>query len=632
MGQQGQDSGESKWWSPKLAKIILYGVLALFIGGFAVMHFVDNKRSLSLSQLSENLRTDKVTEAEFDRDGHSVIVKLKGDDTPHTVDYPSGAEGRLYDQFYKAGVELKTEGTSILSVVGTLGEVALWVFLALFAFNALNSLQQLAKKGELDTTPVERPTTTLANVRGIDEVVARAREIVDIMSNPERYQALGARRPKGMILYGPPGTGKTLLGRAIAGEAGVPFFRVTASSLMDKWFGSSAQRIKNLYAKARSHKAAIVFVDEVDAIGGSREGRSLSGADAERNAALNQLLNELDGFDQSNVFTVVATNRLDVLDEAFTRAGRFDIQLFVCPPDIDGRAAILEEHTANIPLADDVDLRQVARETTGAVGADLEALANEAALTAGRAGADKVSAEHFGEALATIEQGPQRKGTTVNETERTITAYHEAGHALAALQLKDMDDPVRVTIVPRGQSGGHTRIAPAEDRQYVSKPQAKASLVWMMGGRAAEKIHCGPEDFTSGASGDLKQATQLAEQMVCQWGMGTYNTSIPLETWRESPHAEEVERLVEELLDQAEAAAIDLLLKHLPALREMVEQLLDQETIQGPALQRYSQARELHGDDLEEVEREYQPVRNSVRMTRGSTALGNGQMPVLTTR
>jgi cell division protease FtsH len=436
-----------------------------------------------------------------------------------------------------------------------------------------------------------------------------------------------------MILYGPPGTGKTLLGRAIAGEAGVPFFRVTGSNLFNKWLGGTAERIRNLYAKARSYSGgAIIFIDEGDAIGGSREARSQSGADSERNAALNQLLSELDGFDQSDVFTIVATNRIDILDEAFTRAGRFDIQLFVGPPDIDGRVAILKEHTAAKPLAEDVDLRQIARETTGATGATLEGLANEAALTAGRVGAETITTEHFTEALATIEQGPQRKGATVNEDERMITAYHEAGHALAALLEEDMDNPVRVTIVPRGQSGGHTRIAPAEDRQYISKQRAKATLAWMMSGRAAEKIYCGADNFTSGASDDLQHATRLAEQMVCLWGMGTYNTSIPLKTWRQSPHAEQVEQQVEELLDQAEVAAISLLLKHLPALTEMVEQLLAQETIQGSALQRYGQATALDGAELDQVEAKYEPVRNSVRMAHGSAGSSNGQVPVLTTR
>jgi cell division protease FtsH len=580
-----------------------------------VLYFVERARSLTLDQLHDNLRNDRVTEVTFGREEHSLQVKLKDDDSPHTVDYPPDAEGRLYEELEEAGVPYKAAGETVIDVFIEIGRAALWVLLGLVAISVIASLRQYVKKQELDIGNVERPKTRFTDVQGIDEIVARAQEIAAILHDPGPYKKLGARMPKGAILYGPPGTGKTLLARAIAGEAEVPFYRVTAPSLMDKWLGSSAKRIAKLYENARRHGAAIVFIDEIDAIGGRRRNTG-HGADEERNAALMQLLTELDGFDKSGVFTIVATNRIDSLDEALTRAGRFDIQLYVPAPDVNGREAILRVHAAGKPLAEDVNLRELARQTTGAVGADLEALVNEAALTAVRDKKEHITTDHFAEALATIEAGPQRRNVTINEAERRITAYHEAGHTLAALLQKDMDDPMRVTIVPRGQSGGHSRVAPEEDRQYTTLRQAKAALTWMMGGRAAEKIACGADNFTSGAASDLQQATGLAQSMICLWGMGTYNTSIPLETWRQSPHAVAVERQVEALLDEAERSAIELLLANATALDSMVAQLLTDETIQGAALRNFANIPPLSGDALDKIHHKHGEVLNSVKISR----------------
>lgn len=599
---------------PSLVPIMIVVVMAVVL---IVSHAIERSRSLSLDELHDHLRQNRVAEVTFGKDEHVLEVKLKGDDNPHVVDYPPGAEGRLYDELEAADVPYQAAGRDLSDVITDIAVFTLFFLLAMLAVSAIASLREYARKQQLDTGNVERPTTRFSDVRGIDEIVARAQEIADILHDPAPYKQLGARLPKGAILYGPPGTGKTLLARAIAGEAEVPFFRVNAPSLMDKFLGSSAKRITKLYEKARRHASAIVFIDEVDAIGGKRRDTG-HGADDERNAALMQLLTELDGFDQSGVFTIVATNRIHSLDDAFVRSGRFDIQLYVPAPDVSGREAILRVHTEGKPLADDVDLRELARQTTGAVGADLEALVNEAALTAVRAKHEVITTEHFSEALATIEAGPQRKNVTINETERRITAFHEAGHTLAALLQEDMDDPMRVTIVPRGQSGGHSRVAPEEDRQYTTLKQAKAALVWQMGGRAAEKIACGADNFTSGAAADLQQATSLAQSMVCLWGMGTYNTSIPLETWRESPHAVEVEQQVEALLDEAELKAIELLLANKKALDTMVEQLLTEETIQGRALTDYRVIRPLSGDALREIRTEYRRVLESVKISKAT--------------
>lgn len=615
----GKDPEKPRKWTlkrlgPNAVIYLALGVVALTI---LVSHFIEQARSLSLDELHNRLRHDQVAEVIFGRENFSLEVKLKGDGNTHTVDYPPGAEARLYQELQDAQVPYRAAGKSLLDVFVDIGEVGLWMLLGLLAISAIASLRQHMKKQQLDTGSVERPKTRFADVKGIDEIVARAQEIAAILHDPEPYRKVGARLPKGAILYGPPGTGKTLLARAIAGEAEVPFYRIAAARLMDKWLGSSAERIAKLYENARRHGAAIVFIDEIDAIGGRRRNTG-HGADDERNAALTQLLNELDGFDKSGVFTIVATNRVDTLDDALTRAGRFDIQLYVPAPDINGREAILAVHTTGKSLAESVDLRGLARQTTGAVGADLEALVNEAALTAVRDNSWYINSEHFAEALATIQNGPRRRSVTISASERRITAYHETGHTLAALLQDDMDNPMLVTIVPRGQSGGHSRVAPEEDRQYTTLRQAKAALVWMMGGRAAEKIACGADNFTSGAASDLQQATNLAQSMVCQWGMGTYNTSIPLETWRQSPHAVEVERQVEKLLDDAERAAIELLLANKDALESMVEQLLNEETIQGPDLHRFATIPALSGDALDEIHQEYRAVLESV--TISSTA------------
>jgi cell division protease FtsH len=430
---------------------------------------------------------------------------------------------------------------------------------------------------------VTPPATRFADVAGAEEPVAELRELVDFLRKPERFVTVGARLPSGYLLVGPPGTGKTLLARAVAGEAGVPFFAAGGAQFVEKYVGVGAARVRALFQQARKAGKAIVFVDEIDAIGKTRASESGPGVNEEREHALNQLLIELDGFQQSDVVVLAATNRPDTLDAALLRPGRFDRQITVPAPDRRGRAKILRLHMADRALGPEVDLELLAQRTPGFTGADLANLANQAALVAVRYGAAAIGPDHVDEALATVVLGPARRSLEVAERDRRITAWHEAGHALAGLLLPDATDPVQVTIVPRGAAGGATWF-PDRDELFITAGQARAQLVVALGGRAAEEQYLGA-DFTQGAAHDLKTATQLAQRMVTEFGMSVLGARhvTPAE-YQIGPLAESVHGATRELLDAAMADARALLAKHQGTLQRLVEMLLDQETVDLAAL------------------------------------------------
>src|SRR6266545_4200359 len=367
-------------------------------------------------------------------------------------------------------------------------------------------------RGRRYEAAADQQPVTFDDVAGIDEVEAELVEIVDFLKNPDKYQRLGGRIPKGVLLVGPPGTGKTLLARAVAGEANVPFFSMSGSEFIEMVVGVGAARVRDLFAQARKAAPAIVFVDELDAIGRRRGGGNFAGGNDEREQTLNQLLIEMDGFDSREaVIVLAATNRADVLDPALLRPGRFDRRVTVQPPDRAGRAEILKVHTRGVPLSPDVDLNQIAGETPGLVGADLRNLVNEAALLAARKGHDAVMAEDFAEALEKIALGAERRLTLLPE-ERERIAYHESGHALLGL-LQPEGDPVRrVTVVPRGQALGVTLSVPEADRYNYGEPYLRARIVNALGGRAAEQVVY--NSVTTGAENDLKQVTEIARAMV----------------------------------------------------------------------------------------------------------------------
>ncbi len=358
---------------------------------------------------------------------------------------------------------------------------------------------------------------TFDDVAGADEAKQELTEVVEFLKDPTKFTKLGARIPKGVLLVGPPGTGKTLMSRAVAGEAGVHFYSTSGSEFVEMFVGVGASRVRDLFARARQSAPAVVFIDEIDAVGRNR-GAGIGGGNDEREQTLNQILVEMDGFDErTNVIVIAATNRPDILDPALVRPGRFDRRVTLDSPDVRGREAILRVHIKGMPLAQDVDLGTIAKETPGFSGADLANLANEAAILAARADKNEIGFQEFEEAVDRVISGPARKSRIVSEDERRIVAFHEAGHALVASQLPDADQVHRVTIVPRGASGGHTRMLPDEERGLYSKGRLEAMMAVMMGGQAAEEVVFG--DITTGASNDLQNATRVARKMVTEYGM-----------------------------------------------------------------------------------------------------------------
>jgi cell division protease FtsH len=442
----------------------------------------------------------------------------------------------------------------------------------------------------------EKPSVTFADVAGEDEAKTELAEVVDFLRNRERYLKLGARLPRGLLLIGPPGTGKTLLARAVAGEANVPFFSISASEFVEMFVGVGASRVRDLFEKAKKTSPSIVFVDEIDAVGRQR-GTGMGGGNDEREQTLNQLLSEMDGFDaETNVVVIAATNRPDVLDSALLRPGRFDRQVTVGYPDRTGREAILRIHTKGIPLSPDVDLATLARATAGFSGADLANLANEAALMAARQGRTTVGMDHFEESIDKVLLGTRQAGL-IDPQERRMVAYHEGGHALVALLTPGADPVQKVTIVPHGQALGVTEQRPDEDRRDYSRDYLLTRLAVMLGGRAAEEVVFGQP--STGAQSDLKGATDLARRMVGLWGMSEELGPVSYGVGETHPFlgremadareysettAARIDAAVKELIDNARLAATNLLRDHRATLDELATELVGKETVSAARL------------------------------------------------
>ncbi len=438
----------------------------------------------------------------------------------------------------------------------------------------------------------EIPTNTFADVAGADEAVAELREIKDFLASPDKYKAIGAKIPKGVLLYGPPGTGKTLLARAVAGEAKVPFYSISGSEFVEMFVGVGASRVRDLFAQAKQNAPAIIFIDEIDAVGRQR-GAGLGGGNDEREQTLNQLLVEMDGFDANGqVILIAATNRPDVLDPALLRPGRFDRQITVDRPDLKGRAAILAVHAKGKMVTKDVDLNNYAKRTPGFTGADLANVLNEAALLAAREDRKTIKNTDIDEAIDRVMAGPQKVSRLMTEEERRITAYHEGGHALVAHALPHTDPVHKVTIMPRGRALGYTMVLPDEDRYAVTRNQMLDQLAYTMGGRAAEELIF--HDPTTGASNDIEKATNLARAMVTQYGMTQKLGAIKLGISESQPflgrdyghqrdYSENVASIVDseirEMIENAHQEAFDILVTNREILDLLVEELLEKETL-----------------------------------------------------
>jgi cell division protease FtsH len=436
------------------------------------------------------------------------------------------------------------------------------------------------------------PQTTFADVAGADEAIAELREIKDFLANPPKYAAIGAKIPKGVLLYGPPGTGKTLLARAVAGEAGVPFYSISGSDFVEMFVGVGAARVRDLFAQAKLHAPAIVFVDEIDAVGRQR-GAGMGGGHDEREQTLNQLLVEMDGFEANgSVILIAATNRPDVLDPALLRPGRFDRQIAVDRPDLKGREEILKVHAKGKPLAKDVQLVSYARRTPGFTGADLANVLNEAALLTAREEKKVISHTELDEAIDRVMAGPQRKSRIMSDDERRVTAYHEAGHALVAYALPHTDPVHKITIMPRGRALGYTMVLPDDDKYSTTRNQLLDQLAYSLGGRAAEELIF--HDPSTGASNDIEKATALARAMVTQYGMTEAIGAIKLGSDTSQPfmgrdfghqrdYSEKVAAIVDaeirRLIENAHHEAYELLVENRVTLDAMVLALLEKETL-----------------------------------------------------
>jgi cell division protease FtsH len=438
----------------------------------------------------------------------------------------------------------------------------------------------------------DTPKTTFADVAGADEAVEELHEIKDFLQNPVKFQAVGAKIPKGVLLFGPPGTGKTLLARAVAGEAGVPFFSISGSDFVEMFVGVGASRVRDLFEQAKQNAPAIIFVDEIDAVGRHR-GAGMGGGHDEREQTLNQMLVEMDGFDvKGGVIMIAATNRPDILDPALLRPGRFDRQIAVDRPDLLGRKAILSVHAKGKPLAPDVDLETVARRTPGFTGADLANVLNEAALLTARHNGSLINDETLEEAIDRVIAGPERKTRAMSEKEKKVTAYHEGGHALVAHALPNLDPVHKVTILPRGRSLGHTLVLPTEDKYTQTRSEMIDTLAYALGGRAAEELVF--HEPTTGAGNDIEKATSMARAMVTQYGMSAKLGAVKYGSTDAEPFlgrdmgsrpdyseavAADIDAEIRALIEAAHDEAWEILVEYRPVLDQLVLELMEKETL-----------------------------------------------------
>ena len=481
-----------------------------------------------------------------------------------------------------------------VSILFTLGPIILLAFLLFFLMGQAQGGSRVFSfgKSRAKLHNNEVPQVTFDDVAGADEAIEEFREIKDFLADPKKYQEIGAKIPKGVLLFGPPGTGKTLLARAVAGEAKVPFYSISGSDFVEMFVGVGAARVRDLFNQAKANAPSIIFVDEIDAVGRHR-GAGMGGGHDEREQTLNQLLVEMDGFEpHDQVILIAATNRPDILDPALLRPGRFDRQIGIDRPDVKGREAILKVHAKNKPLEKDLDLLGIARRTPGFTGADLANVLNEAALLTARENRKIVSRDDVDEAIDRVMAGPQRKSRLMSEEERRVTAYHEGGHALVAHALPHTDPVHKITIMPRGHALGYTMVLPDEDKYSTTRNQMLDQLAYTMGGRAAEELVF--HDPTTGASNDIEKATTLARAMVTQYGMTEKLGAIKLGTSDAAPFlgrdyghqrdysediASAVDQEIKGLIEGAHQEAYEILIENRSILDSLVEELLEKETL-----------------------------------------------------
>jgi len=567
---------------------------------------LDNAESkLAYSELISKIETGDVKEIEIQADGHKAYVTLKGSaSNKKEVNIPNMESFMGYvEEYLKDGsIKLTEKSESILiTLLSLLTPFGILIIFFVFWFLFMNGNSQGGNKtmsfgkskARLMNT-ADKNRITFKDVAGVDEEKEELEEIVEFLKSPKKFTDMGARIPKGVLLVGPPGTGKTLLAKAVAGEAGVPFFIISGSDFVEMFVGVGASRVRDLFEQAKKNAPCIIFIDEIDAVGRQR-GAGLGGGHDEREQTLNQLLVEMDGFGTNEgVIVLAATNRPDVLDRALLRPGRFDRQIVVSAPDVKAREQILEVHSRKKRLANDIDLRTIAKNTSGFAGADLENVLNEAALLAARRNLPEIGMNEIEDAMIKVTMGPEKKTRVRSDKENKLVAYHEAGHALVSRFLPTQDAVHQISIVPRGMAGGYTMYRPAEDKSFMSKTEMEETIVSLLGGRVAEKLIL--NDISTGASNDIERASKIARDMVTRYGMSDTIGSIMFGSGQEEVflgrdfaqsknYSEQTAAIIDvetkKIIDKAYNTAVDILTANIDKLHTIAGILLEKEKIDG---------------------------------------------------
>ena len=585
-----------------LAMWLIIGIIVIVL----LSSIMENSNSkMTYSELITSMENKEVESVKISSSGDVASVKLKNSKTEKEVKIPSLDSFMTYtEQYLKTGeITLEEEKESIwITVLSLISPFGLLIIFFIFWFMMMSSGTQNGTKnmtfGKSKARLVnagEKNRVTFDDVAGVDEEKEELQEIVEFLKNPKKFTDMGARIPKGVLLVGQPGTGKTLLAKAVAGEAGVPFYSISGSDFVEMFVGVGASRVRDLFEQAKKNAPCIIFIDEIDAVGRKR-GAGLGGGHDEREQTLNQLLVEMDGFsDNEGVIILAATNRPDVLDKALLRAGRFDRQIVVGSPDVKAREQILEVHARKKKLADDVDLKVIAKNTSGFAGADLENVLNEAALLAARRNYKEIGMKEIEDAMVKVTMGPEKKTRVRSAKENRLVAYHEAGHAVVSRYLPTQDPVHQISIVPRGMAGGYTMYRPTEDKSFMSKTEMEENIVSLLGGRVAEALIL--NDISTGASNDIERASQIARNMVTKYGMsdrvgaitfggGQGEVFLGRDFAQTKDYSEETASVIDEevkkIVDRAYTRARDILSAHEDKLHAVAGVLLEKEKIEGP--------------------------------------------------
>lgn len=586
-------------------KSLAVWLIFLIIFIVLISSIMDNSSNkLAYSELLADMEKGTVKSIEIQSGGEKALVEVEGESLPKEVNIPDINSFMTYAQeILKTNSYTLTEKPESVFMKGLYLLIPFGIIVIVLLFGLLlinpgnqggNKTMSFGKSKARVTNGAEKTKVTFNDVAGVDEEKEELEEIVEFLKTPKKFTDMGARIPKGVLLVGQPGTGKTLLAKAVAGEAGVPFFSISGSEFVEMFVGVGASRVRDLFDQAKKNAPSIIFIDEIDAVGRQR-GAGLGGGHDEREQTLNQLLVEMDGFGTNEgVIVLAATNRPDVLDKALLRPGRFDRQIVASAPDVKSREQILEVHARKKKLAEDVDLKTVARNTSGFAGADLENILNEAALLAARRNLDCIGMKEIEDAMVKVTMGPEKKTRVRSEKENKLVAYHEAGHAVVSRYLPTQDKVHQISIVPRGMAGGYTMYRPTEDKSFRSKTEMEESIVSLLGGRVAEKLIL--DDISTGASNDIERATAISRAMVTKYGMseklGTITFGADQEEvflGRDLAHAKEyseetasiIDEEVKKIVDAGYERAINILSEHVDKLHAVAKILLEKEKIDG---------------------------------------------------